>query len=120
MADVTGGAFAMSDDPDPERLQALEARLKAARGPEEQQAPVAEDTMNQAQFAWQMVVELVAGIVIGFGIGYGLDRLFGTMPIFLVLFTLLGFVAGVRVMLRTATQMQERQAAEAAQDNGDG
>ena len=30
-----------------------------------------------------MVLELVVGMGIGFGIGYGLDRLFGTIPIFL-------------------------------------
>ena len=54
-----------------------------------------------------MVIELVAGIVIGFGIGYGLDALFGTLPIFLVTFVLLGFVAGVRTMMRTAKEIQE-------------
>ncbi len=53
-----------------------------------------------------MVIELVAGIAIGFGMGYGLDSLFGTIPIFLVLFTLLGFAAGVKTMIATAAELQ--------------
>ena len=55
-----------------------------------------------------MVIELVAGLGIGFGIGYGLDCLFGTLPIFLVLFTMLGLAAGVKTMLRSAQEIQER------------
>jgi len=66
-----------------------------------------------------MVIELVSGLGIGFGIGYGLDVLIGTLPLMLVIFTLLGFAAGVRVMLRTAREVeQERQAAEAARKEG--
>ena len=61
-----------------------------------------------------MVIELVAGLGIGFGMGYGLDYLFGTIPIFLVLFTLLGLVAGVKVMLRSAKEVQEKQTAATA------
>ena len=62
-----------------------------------------------------MVVELVAGLGIGFGIGYGLDSLFGTIPIFLVLFTLLGLAAGVKTMLRTAQEIQEQKLADEAE-----
>lgn len=53
-----------------------------------------------------MVIELVAGLLIGFCIGYGLDTLFGTKPVFLVLFVLAGFAAGVKTMLRSAKEMQ--------------
>lgn len=63
---------------------------------------------SQAHLAWRMVIELVVGLGIGFGIGFGLDSLFGTTPLFLVLFILAGFAAGVRVMLRTAQDAQER------------
>jgi len=52
---------------------------------------------------------------IGVGIGYGLDVLFGTMPWFLVPFTLLGFAAGVNVMLKTAKELQEENTAETAE-----
>jgi ATP synthase protein I len=97
-------------------LEELSNRIEQAKAAE---APTSkmEDHHSQAHLAWRMVIELVTGIVIGFGIGYGLDALFGTLPIFLVLFVLLGFAAGVRVMLRSATEIQEKDAAEAAEDD---
>jgi ATP synthase protein I len=74
---------------------------------------------SQANLAWRMVVELVAGLAIGFGIGYGLDYLLGTMPIFMVLFIFAGLAAGVKTMLRSAKEVQERKAAEAAEEGDD-
>lgn len=53
-----------------------------------------------------MVIELVVGMGLGLAIGYGLDALFGTRPIFLVVFALLGFAAGIRTMLRTAEEVR--------------
>ena len=61
--------------------------------------------VNQSSIAYRMMVELVVGMVFGIGIGYGLDFLFNTFPIFLVIFSLLGFAAGIRVMLQTANQI---------------
>jgi len=49
-----------------------------------------------------MVTELVAGLGIGFGIGYGLDMAIGTAPFLMLIFTLLGFTAGVKTMMRSA------------------
>ena len=85
----------MPDEKQKAQLDALDAKLRAAKGAE---APTRkfEDHHSQAHLAWRMVIELVTGIVIGFAIGYGLDSLFGTLPIFLVLFVLLGLAAGVR------------------------
>ena len=54
---------------------------------------------------WRMVIELVVGMLIGFGIGLGLDIFLNTKPLFLIIFTLLGFVAGVKTMLNTAKTM---------------
>jgi ATP synthase protein I len=100
--------------PDPERLRRLEERLAQAKT---SKAPSnARITMRHADTAWRMVIELVSGLGIGFGIGFGLDKLFGTMPVFLVLFLLLGLAAGIKVMLRTAEEMQ-RKAAEDGQDD---
>ena len=67
--------------------------------------------------AWRMVIELVTGIGVGLGIGYGLDVVFGTMPLFLVLFVLLGFAAGVRVMLGTAREL-DRAPGQGAEGQG--
>lgn len=107
----------MADESERERLRQLEKKIAAAKGEEKSdQAPT---DLSQANVAWQMVTELVAGIVIGLGVGLGLDTLFGTKPFMLVLFILLGFVAGVRVMMRTAKDVQEKQVAKAAEDKRD-
>ncbi|XDA99157.1 AtpZ/AtpI family protein [Sulfitobacter sp. LCG007] len=103
-------------DPDRKRLEELDSRLAAARKALDPK-PRADEHYSQAQLAWRMVIELVAGLGIGFGIGYGLDYLLGTLPIFMVLFTMLGLAAGVKTMLRSAQEIQERKLAdEAAED----
>ncbi len=105
----------MSDSPDPQRLSELDEKLKAIKKANEPDAPE-EHHLSQAQAGWRMVTELVVGLLLGFGIGYGLDALFGTIPIFLILFTLLGFAAGVRAMMKSAAEIAEKQAAEASKD----
>ena len=111
----------MAEEPDQERLDALAKRIAAAKeaaeGPRRRHQ---KEDYARAQLAWRMVIELVAGLAIGFGIGYGLDTLFGTIPLFLVLFILAGFAAGVKTMLRSAQEVQERTAAAAAKEEDDG
>ncbi len=97
----------MAEEPDPKRLEELQSRIEEARG-SLQPKPRVESKYESASMAWRMVIELVVGIALGFGIGYGLDSLLGTLPIFLVLFTLLGFGAGVNVMMRTAREAQAK------------
>ncbi|WP_170787330.1 AtpZ/AtpI family protein [Ruegeria lacuscaerulensis] len=103
----------MTDDDQKQRMAQLEAKIDAAK--KAKQPPKRADSdISGGELAWRMVIEMVSGLGIGFGIGYGLDSLFGTIPIFLVLFTLLGLVAGVKVMLRSAKEVQEKQTAAAA------
>jgi ATP synthase protein I len=95
----------MQDDPFHERLKRLEERIESARGPK----PEAARSRSKAQasaLGWRMVTELLAGMLLGLGIGYGLDSLFGTLPVFLVVFALLGFAAGVRTMLRSVEEVR--------------
>tara|TARA_R110002073_G_scaffold216100_1_gene376333 strand:- start:172 stop:522 length:351 start_codon:yes stop_codon:yes gene_type:complete len=112
----------MSDPRDPiddgARMRALEAKLAKAKQVE-QVKEHGEEHYSQAQQAWRMVIELVAGLGIGFGIGYSLDVFFGTLPIFLVLFIFLGFAAGVKTMLRSAQEMQRKQSAAADEHEGE-
>ena len=100
----------MTEDDQKQRLAQLEAKLAAAKRAQEP-APPCETHFTLANQAWKMVTELVAGLVIGLCIGYGLDFVLGTTPIFLVLFILMGFAAGVNVMLRSAREVQEKQLA---------
>jgi len=101
----------MEEEPFSERLKALEHRISAAKSSREPAAKGgAQDKFTQSSLAWRMVTELVAGMLLGLAIGYGLDSLFGTRPVFLMLFAILGFVAGVRTMIRTAEEVREKRA----------
>lgn len=101
----------MTDPHDPERLRALEARIEKAKGALAPKGSRGEEHFSQANMAWRMVVELVAGLLIGFGMGWGLDKLLGTMPLFLVLFVGFGLAAGVKTMMRTAREIEAEQVA---------
>ncbi|MFK7744395.1 MAG: AtpZ/AtpI family protein [Roseobacter sp.] len=109
----------MTDPNQQQQLQQLEAKIAAAKKAQEP-GPRMDEHYSQAQLAWRMVIELVAGLGIGFGMGYGLDVLFGTLPIFMVLFTMLGLAAGVKTMLRSAQEIQEKKLADEAEKRDEG
>jgi ATP synthase protein I len=98
----------MTEEPDAERLRALEERLAQARKKGER-TPGAMRGLSQGEAGWRMVIELATGMALGLGIGYGLDALLGTRPVLMVIFALLGFAAGVRTMLKTAQSLQASQ-----------
>lgn len=108
----------MSEPDDLSRLRDLEARIARAKAAHEP-GPPKQDSHVLAQHGWRMVTELVAGLLIGFGIGWGLDAAFGTRPLFLVLFVLLGLAAGVRVMLRTAAEIRPKDNRPEGANEGD-
>jgi ATP synthase protein I len=108
----------MASEPDPDRLRALEARLQKVKGTPKAEASTTAKGFSQGEVAWRMVIELATGILLGSAIGYGLDVLAGTLPIFLILFSLLGFAAGIRTMLGTARELAQKKAATAAKDEG--
>jgi ATP synthase protein I len=61
----------------------------------------AADTSAMAR-GWRLSSELVAGVLVGAVIGYLLDRWLGISPWGLIVFVLLGFVAGVLNVMRAA------------------
>jgi len=97
----------MADEPDPDRLRALEAKLAKVRVKLPMEKPKTGTGFSQGEVAWRMIIELCTGMILGMAIGYGLDVLFGTLPIFLVVFSGIGFAAGVKTMLGTARAMGE-------------
>jgi len=105
----------MTDPLDPDRMRDLEERIAKMKGEESSHSSKGDDHFSMANTAWRMVVELVAGLGIGLGMGWGLDQLFGTAPIFLIVFVILGFVAGIKTVMRTAQDLQQDEA-DAAQD----
>lgn len=98
-----------------DRLAALEARIRAAREARNPK-PTSRGDLSAVAVAWRMVTELVLGCLIGAGMGWGIDGVAGTGPIFLLVFGLLGFVAGVRTMMRSAAEMNRRAARAQAAD----
>ena len=110
----------MGHEPRKSGLDDLDKRLQAARERHAEKEGGRHVGHTQAGVAWRMIIELVTGMGVGFGIGYGLDYVFGTMPIFLVLFCLLGFAAGVRVMIQTAREVQMEAARRPDEDETHG
>ena len=98
----------MAEEPFSERLKRLEDRIAAARAGRAEPQRRGHGEFTQGSLAWRMVIELVVGMLLGLAIGYGLDALLGTRPVFLVVFALLGFAAGVRTMLRTADEVRQK------------
>jgi ATP synthase protein I len=107
----------VTDPDEKQRMAQLEDKIANAKAVHRPRSQI-EDHHSQAHAGWRMVTELVAGLLIGFCIGYGLDSLFGTLPIFLVLFVLLGFAAGVKTMLRSAQDIQRAQSGQTDKDEG--
>ena len=52
--------------------------------------------------------ELVAGVLVGAALGWGFDRLLSTSPWGLIVFLLLGFIAGVINVMRSAGVMSKQ------------
>lgn len=100
----------MEKDAFSERMARLEQRIAAAQATRDEPPSRGGSKYTQGSLAWRMVIELVAGMGLGLGIGFGLDALFGTRPVMLVIFALLGFAAGIRTMMRTASEVRDRRA----------
>ena len=107
----------MSDSgPDPERLRALGERLdevqKRRTPPPDRRAT----SVTPAGIALRLSTELAAGLLVGIGFGWGIDWLFGffgihTRPIFIVVFFLLGAIAGIRNVVHAAREINAQVAA---------
>ena len=90
----------------PSEEGSFEARLRAAHGRREPDAGRAATSRQDASalgIGLRVGIELVSALVVAIAIGWGLDRWLHTLPLFLILFTLLGGAAGVanvwRVMM---------------------
>lgn len=99
-----------------QRLADLDRRLAEARDGRNKPARANREEFVAAHLAWRMIIELVMSIVIGGAMGWGLDTLFGTMPLFLIVFVMFGLAAGVRMMLRSAREMNRERPDRASRD----
>ena len=99
----------MSEGEPPTRLNELEARLRRLRervpNEDEVAGGKALPTQSAYGFAFRIGVELVAALAVGGGIGWLLDHWFGTMPLFLLIFFVLGAAAGMLNVFRAAREI---------------
>jgi ATP synthase protein I len=94
--------------PDPDRLTDLGKRLDELQT--KQAGRTKRPPPNQSGIALRFATELVAALVVGGGLGWGIDWLFGhfgyhTRPVFLIVFFMLGAAAGIRNVMRAATEI---------------
>ncbi|MCI4661602.1 MAG: AtpZ/AtpI family protein [Neomegalonema sp.] len=85
----------------------LGKRISDAKAALEPEKPSAGQAQAMAS-VWRMTLDMVIGTAFGFAIGWGLDSLFGTKPILMVVFGLLGFAAGIKLVMDEAKRMNER------------
>lgn len=52
--------------------------------------------IGDASKGYSLALHLVVSTLVGLGLGLALDKWLGTMPLFLLIFMILGFVAGMR------------------------
>ena len=85
-------------------LDKLDRQIEEFKSKKETHGPRRLKVQNDG---WRMVVELVTGMLLGICLGMALDYIVGSEPIFLIVFSLLGFMAGVKTMIATAKKMNE-------------
>ena len=85
-------------------LDKLDRQIEEFKSKKEKDAPKRLKVQNDG---WRMVIELVTGMLLGIVLGMAIDYLVGSEPVFLIVFSLLGFIAGVKTMIATAKKMNE-------------
>ena len=107
----------MTDPDQPPELSELKQRLGKIRGrragEQQRTSSRSKSGVSDIGVGAKVVVDLVAGGGFGGGIGWSLDWWLGTKPWLLVAFLMLGFVAGLLNVIRTANQ------ASRTETNGD-
>ncbi|PAY10988.1 MULTISPECIES: AtpZ/AtpI family protein [Bradyrhizobium] len=91
------------------RLGSLDHRLSeirdSRRSKTDQSGTESGDSAARASamaLGFRLSSELIAGVAVGAAIGWGFDRLLSTSPFGFIVLTLLGFVAGVVNVVRSA------------------
>ena len=96
--------FIMKESSKKDNLDQLDKKIEEFKSYKEKNRPKRLKVQNDG---WRMVIELVTGMVLGVSLGMALDYIVGSEPIFLIVFSLLGFMAGVKTMIATAKKMNE-------------
>lgn len=87
-----------------QRLEDMNKRLGRDIHGEDKKSPSASDR-NGFGNAFKLSSEFISAILVGAILGYGIDWLVGTTPWAMIVFLLLGFVAGVLNVLRASGEL---------------
>ncbi len=93
------------DTPSPQELSDFSIRLQKARGTALEKAKVGES--DRLGLALRVGLEFIAAIVVGGGLGWSLDSILQTQPLFMVVFLVLGGVAGTLNVYRISQGLDE-------------
>ena len=88
----------MNESSKKENLDQLDKKIEEFKSKKEENRPKRLKVQNDG---WRMVIELDRNGFRG-ELGMALDYIAGSEPIFLIVFSLLGFMAGVKTMIATA------------------
>lgn len=98
---------------DEDRLRSELARLRGSisraresrhgRDPAPEPSRPAQSGDSGISFGLRVASEFVSAIIVGAAIGWGLDWLFGTKPLFIIVFFMIGVAAGVWNVIRATS-----------------
>ena len=83
-----------------DRLEALDQKLAQQKKQDEIKEKEAQKDETSLAIGLKIASEFVSGVIVGAGIGWAIDKIAGTSPLFLIIFLMLGFAAGVMNVLR--------------------
>ena len=87
-----------------ETLDAELARMRETRATKNR-AQMSSEQNNGLAMAWRLGSEFVAGVLVGTAIGWLIDEWLGIRPWGMIIFLLLGFMAGMLNLLRSAGKL---------------
>src|SRR5213075_2798236 len=85
-----------------QRLSKIRDSRKTGTDQSGNEQDTAQARASAMAMGFRLSSELVAGVLVGAALGWGFDRLLSTSPFGFIVFLLLGFVAGVVNVVRSA------------------
>lgn len=89
------------------RLDTLNTRLETLRANRAEKAARETRSSPELGMAFRLATEFVAGVIFGGIVGWQLDAFFGTKPIFLMVFIIIGIAAAMWNVYRVAEKMHK-------------